>query len=541
MKTMNILFTGAGRRVELIKAFREAAFRNGYTLRIHAADMSAEAPVLVFCDRVHDICAMGDAAYIPSLLRICEAEHIDLLIPTIDTDLLVLSEQREAFAAAGTRVLISSPDFIRVCRDKNRTGEFFRSCGLKAPETVHAVEDYRGSFPAFIKPKDGSSSVNAFVAEDEKALAYYAGIVPDYVIQPRIEGEEYTVDICCDFEGRLLFAVPRCRLRVRAGEVQKTRICMDERMIHAARAIADQARPCGPVTVQLIRERATGEDYFIEINPRFGGGAPVSVLAGADSPAVLLKLLSGEDVTADAAKAVIADGAVYNRFDDSILVAAGEGKLPVRGVIFDLDDTLCDEREYVRSGFRAVGEVLGQPEAADRLYALFEEGQPAIDAYLAECGMEEKKEECLRAYREHLPEIRLRDGAEELLKELRAKGIRTGILTDGRPEGQRAKIKALGLEALADDIIVTDELGGAQFRKPCDIGFRILQRRWQLPFAQMLYTGDNPAKDFLAPAQLGMQSLLFRNPAGLYRDAAAAGNGRFVPACDNLRDVLGMI
>ena len=99
---------------------------------------------------------------------------------------------------------------------------------------------------------------------------------------------------------------------------------------------------------------------------------------------------------------------------------------------------------------------------------------------------------------------------------LKQNGIRIGIITDGRPEGQRNKLKALGLDELIDDIIITDELGGVQFRKPNDIAFRIMQCRWKIPFEQMVYIGDNPIKDFQAPKQLGMRWIYFNNPDGLY-------------------------
>ena len=92
-----------------------------------------------------------------------------------------------------------------------------------------------------------------------------------------------------------------------------------------------------------------------------------------------------------------------------------------------------------------------------------------------------------------------------------------GILTDGRPEGQRNKIAALGLDKLISDIIITDELGGERFRKPCDIGFRILAQRWMLPYEALVYVGDNIQKDFQAPRQLGMKWVWVRNEDGIYK------------------------
>lgn len=520
MKTFRILFTGVGRRVELIQAFRQAASRLNVDLKLYGADMAGTAPALAFCDYTRKVCGMQAADYISQLLSICEAEHIDVLIPTIDTDLLVLSQNTAKFAEIGTKVLISKPDKIAICRDKNYTADFFESCGLKAPRTVNDYQLYHGPYPCFIKPKDGSSSINAFKVENESELKVYTEQVGDYIVQPFIEGTEYTVDIFCDYEGNPIFITPRIRVAVRAGEVLKTVITMDEKIVKECRNLIAGFQPCGPMTVQLIRQNRTSDDYYIEINPRFGGGAPLSMKAGARSAEAILKLLTGEK--GDYSD-VIDDGAVYSRFDQSVCTAEGKRKQPILGVIFDLDDTLYSEKQYVRSGYKAVAKLLGDEALADRLWIYFKNGKPAIDELLNELGCVEKKAECLEVYREQIPEITLYDGVSELIQKLKSKGIKVGIITDGRVSGQKRKLQALGLDKLIDDIIITDELGGTQFRKPCDIAFRIMQRRWGLPFEQMVYVGDNAGKDFQAPKQLGMRTLYFENEDGLYFNGEIIG------------------
>lgn len=109
--------------------------------------------------------------------------------------------------------------------------------------------------------------------------------------------------------------------------------------------------------------------------------------------------------------------------------------------------------------------------------------------------------------------------SKNLILNQKKKGIKVGIITDGSPEGQLNKIIALGLNDLIDDIIITDELGGTQFRKPNDIAFRIMQNRWRSPFEQLVYVGENSNKDFLAPRQLGMRWLYFKNKEGLYSNS----------------------
>ena len=531
---MRILFTGVGRRVELLQAFRTAALVLNKDLKIYGADMAGTAPALAYCDVVRKTVSMKDPGYIDNLLQICKEDKIDLLIPTIDTDLLILSQNREKFDPIGTKVMISAPDKILICRDKNNTSQFFVDCGLKAPMPVNDWKEYNAGYPAFIKPKDGSSSINAFKVDNEEELEVYASQVEDYIVQPFVSGHEYTIDIFCDWDGEPICIVPRERLQVRAGEVLKTRIELDEKMIEESRVLCKAFKPCGPMTVQLIRDDK-GDDYFIEINPRFGGGAPLSMKAGAKSAEAVLRLVDGEHpefVTN------VEDRAVYSRFDQSVQILEGTVENPkefdrfsenvitnfaeaaplladarISGVIFDLDDTLYSEKEYVRSGYKAVSDYLGGGYE-EKLWAYFENKQPAIDALLKELGRENEKEKVLNAYRFHKPAIHLYDGVLEEIKALTAKGKRVGIITDGRPEGQRNKLAALGLDELIgeENIIITDELGGVQFRKPCDIAFRILAQRWRLSYDEIVYVGDNTAKDFQAPAQLGMKHIYFAVP-----------------------------
>lgn len=318
MKEFHILFTGVGRRVELIQAFHQAALHLGIKLKLYGADMAGTAPALTFCDYTRKVCGMRDENYIPQLLDICAADYIDLLIPTIDTDLLILSKNTERFEKIGTKVLISKPDKIAICRDKNCTADFFESCGLKAPRTGNDYQLYHGPYPCFIKPKDGSSSINTFKVENDFELEIYAEQVGDYIVQPFVSGREYAIDIFCDFDvdGNPIFITPRERVQIRAGEVLKTQICNDDVMIAESIKLIEGFKPCGPMTVQLIRDEQTNDDYFIEINPRYGGGAPLSMKSGARSAEALLKLLSGEKV--DYQEKTSYNGAIYSRFDQSV-------------------------------------------------------------------------------------------------------------------------------------------------------------------------------------------------------------------------------
>ncbi len=318
---MKILFTSVGRRVELMQAFRQGAKNLKIDLEIWGADITATAPALFFCDKVKIVPLIKSEEYIPSLVSVCKEEGIDCLIPTIDTDLLLLAENKKSFEEIGTKVLIAAPEKVKLCRDKNHTADYFISLGLKSPKPTNKIELYNGGFPAFIKPKDGSSSVDAYRVDNMDDLKTYASKIKDYIIQPFISGKEYTIDIFCDYEGEAVFITPRERMAVRAGEVLKTKICQDDVMIEEMKTLISDFKPSGQITVQLIQKEDTKENYYIEINPRFGGGAPLSIKAGADSAEAVLKMLSGEKLSYIPYAA--RDKEVYSRFDQSICIEEG--------------------------------------------------------------------------------------------------------------------------------------------------------------------------------------------------------------------------
>lgn len=516
---MRILFTSVGRRVELMQAFHNAAIKSNIPLIIYGADMTKDAPALFYCDKQIQICRISDEKYISQLLNICKEEHINAVIPTIDTDLLRLSHYKEDFAKIGTRVIISEENKIAICRDKRLTSDFFIQCGLKAPLPVDNVNKYENRFPCFIKPKDGSSSVNAYRANDKEELENLAKQVPDYIIQPFVFGEEYTVDIFCDFESQPIYITPRKRLAVRSGEVLKTEIALDEKIIDECKQLIRQFQPIGAITVQLIREYTTNEDYYIEINPRFGGGAPLSMKAGADSAEALLRILDRQklEYSTDIANAMI-----YSRFDQSICVNPKKGKLKV--VLFDLDDTLYNEIEYIKSGFFKIAKFLEDKAEKGKIYDMliqaFNEGKKPINYVLESLHIEEPQifSRCLEIYQNQNPDISLSDEIKNLLILLKKKGLRLGLITDGRPNGQRAKIEALGLNEYMDEIIITDELGGVLFRKPNDIAFRMMKYRFNVEYYEMVYIGDNIRKDFIAPKMLGMRWMWYYNLEGIYKE-----------------------
>ncbi|MCP4250178.1 MAG: ATP-grasp domain-containing protein [bacterium] len=319
-KRLRVLFSSAGRRVSLIQAFCRAADDLGVELITHAADCHPMAPALQVVDTSVMVPPVTTGRYCDCLLEYCRTHAIDAVVPLIDPELLPLSEARERFAAQGTQVVVSAPQVIRISRDKARTSQYLREKGFAAPRVLTARELEAPTFPLFIKPKSGSSSLGAHKIETPQALTYYRSLSPDSIVQEFVPGVEYTVDVFAGFDGRPRCAVPRRRLEVRGGEVSKGQTVRHERMMRESCRLVEALGGCqGVITVQCFLTPAD-EIVFIEINPRFGGGVPLSIRAGADSPRWILELLLGRDP--EIGWANWTDGLLMLRYDRGIFLPA---------------------------------------------------------------------------------------------------------------------------------------------------------------------------------------------------------------------------
>jgi carbamoyl-phosphate synthase large subunit len=312
----NILILSAGRRVELVNCFKRAAAKLQNESRIIAADLSDTAPAIYFADKHYLIPRIGTEGYLETIIRICLAEDIGLVVPTIDTELLILAENREMLEReTGARFLVSSLPVIRICRDKTVSQRFFEENGFGVPRQIMDIHSGDFTFPVFIKPLDGSSSIDAFKVNTMEELEFFSRYIKKPLIQEYMEGEEYTVDVFLDFSSHILSMVPRRRLAVRSGEIAKGRIVKDREIMADVRRLMETLKPIGHITVQCMKT-AKGIQY-IEINPRFGGGAPMSIMAGADSCEKLYRLMAGErlEYSED-----YRENLLFLRFDDSIML-----------------------------------------------------------------------------------------------------------------------------------------------------------------------------------------------------------------------------
>lgn len=274
----------------LTELFKQAAEHLGVDSKVFTTDMNPlMAPAGYVSDGCFEICRCSSPDYVEALIKLCKSHAIGVVVPTIDTELLVLSETRERFQQEGIHVMVSDVKFIKACRDKRLTSEFMQEIGISVPA---AIDKYSPRFPMFAKPYDGSLSTNLHVIRCKEELT--SDILNDSkllfmeYIDPK-EFKEFTVDMYYGRDNRVKCIVPRERIKIRAGEINKG--------ITRKNAIVDFLKERmtylpgvrGTICLQLFFREGDGKIYGIEINPRFGGGYPLSCHAGANFPQNMLR------------------------------------------------------------------------------------------------------------------------------------------------------------------------------------------------------------------------------------------------------------
>ena len=291
---MNVLITSASRKVGLIKAFQYALRKEGGGSVI-AVDMNRRSAALYCADHSYIVPSSTNAGFFDTISGICHKHEVKIIIPTRDEELPVFANEREHFEKAGIKVMVSNPETISTCQDKKRFIDFCIKKGFTVPKTfdLNEISPDTG-FPLFMRERFGKGSKNAFCVTNFHEFEYLKTHMEDPVIQQFIDAPEYTVDLFADFSGRIISVVPRERLTIVGGEsfIAITRKKKDiiEETIRLARAL----NIVGHATIQCFHHE--GRVKFIEVNPRYGGGANLSFAAGACTPAFLIRLLSNKVV-----------------------------------------------------------------------------------------------------------------------------------------------------------------------------------------------------------------------------------------------------
>jgi carbamoyl-phosphate synthase large subunit len=308
-----VLFTCAGQRVDIVSAFGRAG-----ALTV-AADANPLAPALYHADRHALVPRIEDPGYVAALRELVQVHDVRLIVPLTDLDHLLLADARDDFG--GALVLLPPRPVLEAVNDKYLAHERFVELGIPSPPTwlpEALPDDLR--FPVLVKQREGFGSRHIYRAESREQLDFFLGYTPvASMVQQACRGEEFSIDVFCDLEGRCLNAIPRTMIESKGGESIKGMTIKDTALIEHGRFVAETLGLVGPANIQCFRE---GDEHQVtDINPRFGGGFPLPRAAGSGFPELAIALANGE--RPEPRLGEFRDGILMTRFFSHLILAPG--------------------------------------------------------------------------------------------------------------------------------------------------------------------------------------------------------------------------
>ena len=290
---MNILITSASRKVGLIKAFKVALKKEGGG-KVIAADTSPFSAALYFSDSFYLTPKDSDPLFIAKLLAFCKKHRIKLIVPTRDEELIIFAKNKEKFKKIGTEIMVSNFATVEICSDKLKFLNFCRDNNFASPRIYQLsnIKNEEIKFPVFLNDRFGKGSKKAFKVNNLDELKTFLKIIKNPIVVDYIDEKEYTTDLFADFQGNIISVVPRERINIFGGESFVGKTVKNKILIDSAIKIANKLKLIGHNTIQYFFDGKTVK--FIEVNPRYGGGAALGFAAGADTPRFLIKILKGD-------------------------------------------------------------------------------------------------------------------------------------------------------------------------------------------------------------------------------------------------------
>jgi carbamoyl-phosphate synthase large subunit len=266
-------------------------------LEFLSADIDPHAPGLFLVDAEHRLLLPrgDDPSFTDVVLEICRERGVDVLVPTVDSELVPIAERRDEFATAGTSVLVAPARALQRCLDKWGLMQVVDG-SVPIPRSAPLGEDFDPAafeLPVLVKPRVGSGSRGVRRVDSWDAL----GAVRDrsLLVQEYLPGPEYSLDVLATAEGEVRAVVPRERLRVDSGIAITSRTVHDDELEAVGARAVEAAGLTGVANVQVMRD-AAGTPRLIEINPRFPGTMPLTVASGVNMPRLALGELLGEPI-----------------------------------------------------------------------------------------------------------------------------------------------------------------------------------------------------------------------------------------------------
>jgi len=314
---MNILLTSVGRRAYIIDYLRDIYKDLGLIGSIVATNSDMNTTAMSVADKSFESPLIYDKEYIPFLLEICKNEKIDILISLFDIDLMILAKNKAEFEALGVKVIVSNDDVINICNDKFEMLEYLKRINMPVPETYldldKALEGADFDKKTYIlKPRWGMGSLSIFEAENKKELEVLyekakRSIQKSYLrfesnadmnrailIQEKIKGDEFGLDIFNDLEGENISVTVKRKYAMRSGETDIAEVTENSELKAVGKKIAKSLSHIGNLDMDILLSE--GKAYIIDMNARFGGGYPFTHNAGVNELEAIIRLCSGKEL-----------------------------------------------------------------------------------------------------------------------------------------------------------------------------------------------------------------------------------------------------
>lgn len=313
---MNILITSVGRRGYMVKYFKEVLSNTG---KVHVSNSSKISPAFLYADKYVTTPLIYDDNYISFLKEYCVENEIQVIISLFDIDLFVLAQYKEEFASLGIQIIVSSADVIEICNDKWRTYNFLREHNFNVPKTYIdkevALLDIKNkslSFPLILKPRWGMGSISVFVADNELELNVFYDKINRQIeetylkyesaktknhavlIQEKLIGQEYGVDIINDLTGTFQNCIVKKKLAMRAGETDCAIVVENKQVFETGKCLSQLLQHVANLDVDMFV--CADKVYILEMNARFGGGYPFSHIAGVNLPRTIINWVEKKEI-----------------------------------------------------------------------------------------------------------------------------------------------------------------------------------------------------------------------------------------------------
>ena len=287
--SFSILFLGGAKRVSLANYLIEEGGKRGWDVHIYSYELTLEVPIACV-GKVIIGKRWRDPELDAHLTAVIQENNIRMVLPFVDPAIEVCSRLKPVHPEVF--IPCSSIELCRIMFDKQLSNDWFIQHHIPVPRSFCKIEEY--VYPVILKPRTGSASKGILVIQKAEEL-HNVFSLDQYLVQEYIEErEEFTVDCYVDRDGSVLTVVPRIRLEVAGGEVTSSCTLRDTALIELSRKILLSGDFRGPITIQFIRNKTTGDTYVMEINPRLGGGVIASMAAGANMASFLFAESAGK-------------------------------------------------------------------------------------------------------------------------------------------------------------------------------------------------------------------------------------------------------